>query len=105
MNVLVERQMSVKHSGAASDLVLIPQPTNHPDDPLNWGRVRKEYHFWLLWIWGFIAAVSVNWVSSAHANSCIYIRTASMILSFTIRVAFFNLRPSFARNFVVAMRG
>lgn len=58
----VERRMSVKHSDGASDLVLVPQPTNHPDDPLNWDRVRKEYHFWLLWIWGFIAAVSVNWV-------------------------------------------
>jgi hypothetical protein len=54
--------MSVKHSDGKSDLVLVPQPTNNPDDPLNWGRVRKEYHFWLLWLWGFIAAVSVNWV-------------------------------------------
>lgn len=42
-------------------MVLIPQPTQSPDDPLNWSRARKEYHFWLLWIWGFIAAVSVNW--------------------------------------------
>jgi hypothetical protein len=54
--------MSVKHqNNGKSDVVLIPQPTNDPEDPLAWSRFRKEYHFWLLWIWGFIAAVSVNW--------------------------------------------
>ncbi|OJJ44486.1 hypothetical protein ASPZODRAFT_18676 [Penicilliopsis zonata CBS 506.65] len=52
---------NVKHQTGKSDVVLIPQPTSNPNDPLNWSKARKEYHFWLLWIWGFIAAVSVNW--------------------------------------------
>lgn len=52
--------MNVQHGGQ-SDIVLVPQPTTDPNDPLNWSRGRKEYHFWLLWFWGFIAAVSVNW--------------------------------------------
>lgn len=55
--------MNVKHQeGGKNDIILVPQPTNDPNDPLNWSKLRKEYHFWLLWIWGFIAAVSVNWV-------------------------------------------
>ncbi|KAL2072383.1 hypothetical protein VTL71DRAFT_11726 [Oculimacula yallundae] len=55
--------MNVKHmEGSKSDIVLVPQPTRDPNDPLNWSRWRKEYHYWLLWWWGFIAAVSVNWV-------------------------------------------
>ncbi|CZT42581.1 related to HOL1, putative substrate-H+ antiporter [Rhynchosporium secalis] len=55
--------MNVKHmEGNKSDIVLVPQPSRDPHDPLNWSRWRKEYHYWLLWWWGFIAAVSVNWV-------------------------------------------
>ncbi|KAL5323507.1 hypothetical protein ACEPPN_008044 [Leptodophora sp. 'Broadleaf-Isolate-01'] len=54
--------MNVQHmEGSKSDIVLVPQPTRDPNDPLNWSRWRKEYHYWLLWWWGFIAAVSVNW--------------------------------------------
>jgi len=53
---------TLKHqSGAKSDVLLIPQPTTDPEDPLNWRTFRKEYHFWLLIIWGTLAAASVNW--------------------------------------------
>ncbi|KUJ15419.1 MFS general substrate transporter [Mollisia scopiformis] len=47
--------------GADTDVVLIPQPSSDPDDPLNWSRFRKEYHFWLLIVWGILVAASVNW--------------------------------------------
>lgn len=54
--------LDVKHQkGGQKDIILVPQPTNNPNDPLNWSKRRKEYHFWLLWIWGFISAVTVNW--------------------------------------------
>lgn len=43
------------------DVVLIPQPTNNPDDPLNWSRFRKEYHFSILVVWSILVAASVNW--------------------------------------------
>ncbi|KAI5278962.1 hypothetical protein KEM52_004554, partial [Ascosphaera acerosa] len=57
----VDGVMDVKHGSGDSDVVLVPQPSNDPNDPLNWGTLRKEYHYWLLWIWAFIAAASVNW--------------------------------------------
>lgn len=47
--------------GGDTDVVLIPQPSSDPDDPLNWSNFRKEYHFWLLIIWGVLVAASVNW--------------------------------------------
>lgn len=53
---------TLKHqSGPKSDVLLIPQPTSNPEDPLNWRLFRKEYHFWLLILWGTLAAASVNW--------------------------------------------
>jgi hypothetical protein len=52
----------LKHGrGDINDIVLVPQPTNDPNDPLNWSRLRKEYHFALLIIWSVLAAASVNW--------------------------------------------
>ncbi|KAH9212938.1 hypothetical protein DL95DRAFT_168869 [Leptodontidium sp. 2 PMI_412] len=36
--------MNVQHmEGSKSDIVLVPQPTRDPNDPLNWSRWRKEY--------------------------------------------------------------
>jgi hypothetical protein len=58
----VQGTSSLKHRiGNNEDVVLIPQPTSDPDDPLNWSPLRKEYHFWLLIIWGILMAASVNW--------------------------------------------
>ncbi|KAH8796032.1 major facilitator superfamily domain-containing protein [Hyaloscypha sp. PMI_1271] len=52
----------LKHRiGSNADVVLIPQPTSDPDDPLNWSPLRKGYHFWLLIIWGILMSASVNW--------------------------------------------
>lgn len=58
----VQGTTTLKHQrGTKSDVLLIPQPTSDPEDPLNWRSFRKEYHFSLLIIWGTLAAASVNW--------------------------------------------
>ncbi|PVI07408.1 major facilitator superfamily transporter [Periconia macrospinosa] len=42
-------------------IVLVPQPTNSPNDPLNWGLWRKIWHSLLvLYMVGFTAATSNN---------------------------------------------
>lgn len=56
----MEETTTFRHQGK-SDVLLVPQPTSDPEDPLNWRTSRKEYHFWLLIIWGTLAAASVNW--------------------------------------------
>ena len=33
--------MRAKHDGRHADIVLVPAPSNDPDDPLNWSRRRK----------------------------------------------------------------
>jgi hypothetical protein len=57
----VQGMMNLRKNPNQPDIVLIPQPSDDPDDPLNWSRLRKEYHFWLLVVWGTLAAASLNW--------------------------------------------
>jgi MFS family permease len=51
----------------SGNIILHPQPSNDPNDPLNWTKLRKEYHYALVWIWAFILAVSVNWVGPVYS--------------------------------------
>jgi hypothetical protein len=45
--------LSVKH-GEKADIVLIPQPSSDPSDPLNWSWSRKTHNrFWQV-MWTFI---------------------------------------------------
>lgn len=66
--------MNVQHGNGDSDVVLIPQPTNNPNDPLNWSRWRKEYHYWLLWVWGLLAAACDNWNGPVWVRALPFIR-------------------------------
>jgi MFS family permease len=67
----VQGTSQLKHRrGYNEDVVLIPQPTNDPEDPLNWSTLRKEYHFWLLITWGVLVAASINW--SGPVWVCLY---------------------------------
>lgn len=41
---LVDAQGSMQSmhgKGAEQDIVLVPRPSSHPDDPLNWAKRRK----------------------------------------------------------------
>ncbi|GAA5905387.1 hypothetical protein JCM6882_003145 [Rhodosporidiobolus microsporus] len=37
-----------KGTGRSSHVVLVPQPSDDPNDPLNWPRWKKEANFWVL---------------------------------------------------------
>jgi hypothetical protein len=41
--------------------VILSQLANTDPDIVQWSAFRKEYHFWMLIIWGTLAAASVNW--------------------------------------------
>ncbi|PMD62130.1 uncharacterized protein K444DRAFT_628128 [Hyaloscypha bicolor E] len=67
----------LKHRiGNNADIVLVPQPTSDPDDPLNWSPLRKGYHFWLLIIWGVLMSASVNWSGPVWVVAAGYITEA-----------------------------
>lgn len=34
-------ELNVKHSDAAHDVILVPTPSDDPEDPLNWTKKRK----------------------------------------------------------------
>ena len=50
-----------KGTSGAKDIILQPQPSSNPNDPLRWSRAKKLKQFWLLWFLSFMLAVSVNW--------------------------------------------
>lgn len=58
----IEGTLNVKKDNRSShDIILRPQPSSNPNDPLRWSRSKKNQQFWLLWFWAFLLAVSVNW--------------------------------------------
>jgi hypothetical protein len=40
---LAGHQSGGKHASDRSDIVLVPQPSSDPEDPLNWSRKRKMW--------------------------------------------------------------
>lgn len=42
-------------------IILQPQPSSNPNDPLRWSQRKKLLQFWLLWLLSFMLAVTVNW--------------------------------------------
>ena len=43
-----------------SDIILFPQPSSDPNDPLNWAQWRKVLHFIVLFFFSTIVAAAVN---------------------------------------------
>lgn len=37
----VDHNMHTRHAGSSGDIVLVPTPSNDPEDPLNWSPKRK----------------------------------------------------------------
>lgn len=48
------------------DIVLVPQPTNSPNDPLNWSKPRKYWHMLLVLIVTGLTAATSNSASAAQ---------------------------------------
>jgi MFS family permease len=48
------------------DIVLTPQPSANPDDPLNWGKFRKRLNLSLQMAWTFVGAAQVSSLSPAN---------------------------------------
>lgn len=57
----VDRSLAVQHN-AQTDIVLIPQPSKDPNDPLRWSQNKKNLQFAILFYWSFLTAVATNWV-------------------------------------------
>lgn len=49
-----------------SEIILIPQPSSDPNDPLNWPEWRKRMHFYILVFFSLILAASSNFVGPIY---------------------------------------
>lgn len=56
----IENNLEVQHNGK-TDIVLIPQPSDDPNDPLLWSQNKKNFQFAILFYWSFLTAVATNW--------------------------------------------
>lgn len=60
ITVLVGKESELKYLGLSgkkdSDIILIPQPSSDPNDPLNWPTWRKQLQFWILFFFALILA-------------------------------------------------
>lgn len=55
--------LNVKKKG---DIILQPQPTSNPNDPLTWSMSKRIFQFAIVWIWGFFVAVAINWTGPLY---------------------------------------
>ena len=47
---LVDAQNELLGVTERGDIILVPQPTSDPEDPLNWGPWRKRRALWLAYL-------------------------------------------------------
>src|ERR1700721_452922 len=68
----VETTQNLKHAGGKnSHIILAPQPSEDPNDPLNWSRFRKDYVLFILALGAIVnAACQVNITDSLSLNVC-----------------------------------
>lgn len=51
-----------KDANRSDNIILQPQPSSNPNDPLRWSQRKKNWQFAFLFTWSFFLAVTVNWV-------------------------------------------
>ncbi|KAK6464018.1 putative ion transporter [Scheffersomyces coipomensis] len=56
----LEGNLDVKKNNDDRNIILLPQPSSNPNDPLRWTQTKKIKQFALLWFWAFLLAVAVN---------------------------------------------
>ncbi|KAI5950957.1 hypothetical protein KGF54_004031 [Candida jiufengensis] len=63
----VGQSLNVKKEGDG-DIILHPQPTNNPNDPLTWSKKKRAVQFGIIWFWGFMVAGSFNFMGPLFAD-------------------------------------
>jgi MFS family permease len=57
--------LNVQH-GRHKKIILVPQPTNDPDDPLRWSHPRKLINIFIAMVWCFLIAGLISGLSPAY---------------------------------------
>ncbi|KAG0673731.1 hypothetical protein C6P40_002627 [Pichia californica] len=60
--------LGLKEKKNNDEIILIPQPSSDPNDPLNWSNLRKHLHFYTLVFFSLILAASSNFVGPIYTT-------------------------------------
>lgn len=80
-----------KDEGGAHNIILQPQPSSNPNDPLRWPKKKKVTQFALLWFWAFMQVLSLNWSAPAWMQWTVEFNCTFFQLSITVALAFLFL--------------
>ena len=58
MAIQLDRLLHASSNSSQGEVILVPEPSNDPLDPLNWPRWRKECMFWVLAFGGGLVSVA-----------------------------------------------
>ncbi|KAF9873965.1 major facilitator superfamily protein [Colletotrichum karsti] len=58
--------LDVKHGSGQANIVLVPQPSSDPKDPLSWTQKRKTFNIFWVMTWCFFAAAIISGLSPAY---------------------------------------
>ncbi len=94
----LEGTMRAKHASKGhKDIVLVPAPSNDPDDPLNWSPRRKLLSTSCMCMYTLM--VSARRFAVVHSSVLIAARLASPVLRST-RFSFLSAKPLVSRSVI-----
>ncbi|CAI5760225.1 unnamed protein product [Candida verbasci] len=82
--------MNVKKEDG-NDIILQPQPTNDPNDPLTWSKTKKHLQFAIVWVWAFLLAATSNFVGPLFTTWLTDLNTTANQIGVFIALGFLAL--------------
>ncbi|KAL4782351.1 major facilitator superfamily domain-containing protein [Aspergillus varians] len=64
----LDGSLNARHGKSRNDIVLLPQPSSDPDDPLNWSPMRKFHNTFWQYMWTFVGSCLCSCLSPAYNN-------------------------------------
>lgn len=99
-SLLVDKNHSVDGVEHAREIILLPQPSEDPDDPLNWSALRKYNHLSLVCLWAFMLGAMTNTPGVTYGAlipalrvSVAYLNTGQALSILTLGVGNLILNP------------
>ena len=84
-------KQDLSHSAAHQEIVLIPTPTPHPDDPLNWTPSRKWFALFIVCLWSFVLGAATLTPTITYGALIPLWRVDTTFLNIGTAVSIFNL--------------
>lgn len=87
----IDNSLNLQQDGSKKHIILQPQPSSNPNDPLRWSQKKKNAQFLLLFVWSFLLAVSLSWTSPYREEWTIEFDSSLLQLNVPFSLAFLFL--------------